>query len=571
MQQGPVALAVQSDHGPEPALLQLVGENPMAVPPGVFLQLQRLYGNRAVGRLIQRSILNSQFSIPNSQFPIPVQRQEEEEEIQARRQSPISNFQFPNLQASGELEGRLASQRGRGQPLPGEVRAFMEPRFGAYFGDVRVHTDAEAAQLSRDLHAQAFTHGRDVYFGAGRYAPETDAGKRLLAHELTHVVQQGGAQVQTHPGSGKGEKESPKPSKRRSHLPKGPEIQRLSWQNTSWEDATEVKASGGGARGVLFVKDQTSDPPVVVKSGQMMSIEVPLAASIHQEVLSGEREPEEWSTIVPGARIVSPDEGKRIKTVLGDKVQGDERAETILKSVDQPGTLVYQYAPGIEFEQALGKPEETKHTKRGFLKKRNLKPGSALDVFLDRGFWKTMGKVSAVDIFTGNHDRLIGTFNLANFLVDLREKRIGVIDNVHLQVMSAFVTSTGGRSSITPDEAIGAWTAHPLTKQFCEGNYDSIFESVSQQMTSLLHTYIRQKDELFFWSKFDKNEAKAAFTAGLATGKKRLIEVLRTNRRGLLANVPEEKREEAQITIGVRLAYLKTGKIPTFKRSRRKQ
>ena len=188
VRQGPVALAAQGDYGSELALLQLAREDPMAAPPGVFLQLQRLYGNRAVGRLIQRSI-------PKSQFPSP-------------------NSQFPNLQASGELEGRLASQRGRGQPLPGEVRSFMEPRFGADFGDVRVHTDAEAAQLSRDLHAQAFTHGRDVYFGAGRYAPETDAGKRLLAHELTHVVQQTG--VRRSPASGNGDlrrrSQSPQPT-----------------------------------------------------------------------------------------------------------------------------------------------------------------------------------------------------------------------------------------------------------------------------------------------------------------------------------------------------------------------
>jgi hypothetical protein len=66
----------------------------------------------------------------------------------------------------------------------------MEPRFGADFGGVRVHTDGSAVQMSRDLQAQAFTTGQDIYFGAGKYAPESEDGKRLLAHELTHVVQQ---------------------------------------------------------------------------------------------------------------------------------------------------------------------------------------------------------------------------------------------------------------------------------------------------------------------------------------------------------------------------------------------
>jgi hypothetical protein len=66
----------------------------------------------------------------------------------------------------------------------------MEPRFGADFSRVRVHTDGGAVQMSRDLQAQAFTTGQDIYFGAGRYDPGSEDGKRLLAHELTHVVQQ---------------------------------------------------------------------------------------------------------------------------------------------------------------------------------------------------------------------------------------------------------------------------------------------------------------------------------------------------------------------------------------------
>jgi hypothetical protein len=85
-----------------------------------------------------------------------------------------------------------------GQPLDGATRAFMEPRFGHDFGRVRVHTDARAAEAARAVRALAYTVGRDVTFGAGRYAPETGEGQRLLAHELTHVVQQGAATGRTH-------------------------------------------------------------------------------------------------------------------------------------------------------------------------------------------------------------------------------------------------------------------------------------------------------------------------------------------------------------------------------------
>lgn len=79
-----------------------------------------------------------------------------------------------------------------GQPLDATTRAFMEPRFGRDFGDVRVHADAQAADSARAVNALAYTVGSDVVFGAGQHQPQSEAGKRLIAHELTHVVQQRG-------------------------------------------------------------------------------------------------------------------------------------------------------------------------------------------------------------------------------------------------------------------------------------------------------------------------------------------------------------------------------------------
>lgn len=80
--------------------------------------------------------------------------------------------------------------RSPGQPLDAQTLAFMEPRFGHDFSGVRVHTDAKAAESARDVNALAYTVGRDVVFGAGQHSPRTSAGRRLMAHELTHVVQQ---------------------------------------------------------------------------------------------------------------------------------------------------------------------------------------------------------------------------------------------------------------------------------------------------------------------------------------------------------------------------------------------
>jgi hypothetical protein len=77
----------------------------------------------------------------------------------------------------------------RGQPLDNSVRSFFEPRFGYVFGDVRIHTDARAAESASEYNALAYTLGDNMVFGAGQYAPDTAAGLRLIAHELSHVVQ----------------------------------------------------------------------------------------------------------------------------------------------------------------------------------------------------------------------------------------------------------------------------------------------------------------------------------------------------------------------------------------------
>ncbi len=82
-----------------------------------------------------------------------------------------------------------------GQPLEDETRAFMEPHFGHDFSQVRIHTDERAAESAQAMNALAYTVGRDVVFAPGQYMPETTEGKRLLAHELTHSIQQ--AQWQT--------------------------------------------------------------------------------------------------------------------------------------------------------------------------------------------------------------------------------------------------------------------------------------------------------------------------------------------------------------------------------------
>src|ERR1700724_1594779 len=91
---------------------------------------------------------------------------------------------------------------GSGSPLDKDTRGFMESRLGADFSDVRVHTDAKASDSARSVQAYAYTVGSDVVFQSGKYEPDSDSGKRMLAHELTHVVQQRSGPVAGTPAPG---------------------------------------------------------------------------------------------------------------------------------------------------------------------------------------------------------------------------------------------------------------------------------------------------------------------------------------------------------------------------------
>ena len=109
-----------------------------------------------------------------------------EEEIQAKPE-PGAAVRMPDGFGRG-----FSALRGGGQPLPAAERSFFEPRFGTDFDDVRLHSGSAAGTLARSVHARAFTLHDSIVFGPNQYAPGTSAGRRLLAHELTHVVQQRG-------------------------------------------------------------------------------------------------------------------------------------------------------------------------------------------------------------------------------------------------------------------------------------------------------------------------------------------------------------------------------------------
>jgi hypothetical protein len=145
--------------------------------------MQRAVGNQATAELLGAAPARA------VQRKCAACEEHDEQRLQAKRDAPSGPLPV-------DVGLRQAEQPGT--PLPAPVRAFFEPRFGADFGGVRVHTGGEAAEAARALGARAYTVGQHIVFGAGEYAPSTGAGQRLLAHELTHVAQRGGRSGGSH-------------------------------------------------------------------------------------------------------------------------------------------------------------------------------------------------------------------------------------------------------------------------------------------------------------------------------------------------------------------------------------
>jgi hypothetical protein len=148
--------------------------------------IQRQIGKGEIEDELVKALVASGATVQR-QVDVPEEGEKDEEEEKLMRAKATGGPIHP---AAADLKSRIHSLEAGGQPLPSSVRDFMEPRFGHDFSDVRVHTDANSDEAARAVNALAFTVGRNVVFAFGQYAPGTSTGQRLLAHELTHVMQQ---------------------------------------------------------------------------------------------------------------------------------------------------------------------------------------------------------------------------------------------------------------------------------------------------------------------------------------------------------------------------------------------
>lgn len=183
-------------------------------PAHLVHHLQHTAGNAAVARLLRvsqtpRPVLQAKLMVGAANDPLEREadrvahqvlrswssgragvRPEQVGDAPLRRLTGVCDASASAFDAGPFVAERLAARRGRGDALPPRLRDRMEAGFGADFSAVRIHRDVEAAQLSASLSARAFTHGREIYFGAGAYDPASRSGQHVLAHELTHVLQQ---------------------------------------------------------------------------------------------------------------------------------------------------------------------------------------------------------------------------------------------------------------------------------------------------------------------------------------------------------------------------------------------
>ena len=176
-------------------------------------ELQRVHGNRTVQRLVKERLQ------PTLQSKLAVGRPDDRYEREADRVAERV-MRTPTSESAGDLgetdavqsggygsqtrmfESQAGASKTDDESLSPSLRSFFEPRFGRDLSAVRLHTGPDSVRLNRALGARAFTHGRDIYLGPGEQSVRSTSGKRLLAHELTHAVQQGASDELRRPESG---------------------------------------------------------------------------------------------------------------------------------------------------------------------------------------------------------------------------------------------------------------------------------------------------------------------------------------------------------------------------------
>ena len=280
-----------------------------------------------------------------------IQREEmPEEEEPVQMKSALQRAPNGSLQAGNAIESGLNQSRGGGSPLAKDTRSFMESRFNTDFSHVRVHTDSSAVQMNKDLSAQAFTHGSDVYFGAGKSPGQND----LTAHELTHVVQQTGAKTLQRKSTIALKSQKDGFQTKVSAAAGGATIRRKSAPKSPQSDPgfqSVVKRTGDVA------KQQKAHPPAKIKATEAQAAAVPPANE--KESKAQDRQVQEMNQQQPGQFNTAAFKAALMEKINAATPQNLDQADKF-KNSNQLGAVKGDLSSqvGNEKKQAAGPIEE---------------------------------------------------------------------------------------------------------------------------------------------------------------------------------------------------------------------
>ncbi len=408
------------------AALQRAQAAPGTLTPSDVMALQRTIGNQAVQRMLSGNQTGPNPS-PTGQTIIqpklvvgPANDRYEQEadgianQVMRMSASPIKSQpkrlqRKPNHSAvqrvvgpeggsiNQELESRINGSRGGGSPLPGSVRATLEPKLNADLSNVKVHTNSNAVQLNRELGAKAFTSRNHIYYGAG----QSPADLALTTHEVVHTMQQGAVQpVQRQPEQAA---ETPQPTTQATN---DTVVQRFAYDDdpSTWAPVNRIKRSGEGVEGVYFVF-KGSNMLIVKPVRDPGNVEY---ANRMTGAITGLATPDTKSYPLTGSDPIS----QLLKTTPIEGARSDKELEDKLEFNSY--WLVMSTVAGKSIQTL---PEDATDNQ-------------ALDFITNQRALQDTGRIMVADAFLGNQDRLIGQrVNLGNFFYNAADQRAATIDN----------------------------------------------------------------------------------------------------------------------------------------------
>jgi hypothetical protein len=376
-------------------------------------------GQAASNQSLQRESVPEDEELQMKPAISQIQRQEsaeaEDEELQMQ---PAVQRSSGEETAAPDLESAIEQARSGGQPLADSIRQPMEQSFGANFGGVRVHTDSQSDQLNQSIQAKAFTTKQDIFFREGAYNPSSPDGQKLIAHELTHVVQQRQGEGSTALAKRDTEAESAcSPTKNDSQrINRNVNILQRELDVMAPLKAKDIGSVSQVKDKLVFILVDANNPTkkLVLKFDKAGNAED--AQEFRSRANVTNRLSTKVLTAAPGSQGLNKDEIKVLKGLKSKLFTENEAFTNLMGVIREYDTQKYagKKMEHTDVGESLQDMADLKTIKR--------EPGGSFTTAAQRALtrniqiWQTLGETAAFDLFVRNHDRFYedGTVNLEN-------------------------------------------------------------------------------------------------------------------------------------------------------------